>query len=259
MNGMDRNGANRDEAIVSLDKRKATLRSKVMVDMLDYWQGLRPDGGLPARGDIDPRRIEGALPYAFVLERLAPGVARLRVAGGHLTDLMGMEVRGMPLSALFQHPDRNKLMGLMDKMFTTPRALELELSARADRDRQVVHAEMMILPLLDDQGMVTRALGCLVGRGAFPNPPYRFHIDAARETDIEINRDNVSFAPARLPSPKVSRTEGLSGTGAAKPVGFADVAKTYAQPVGQPALTGADTETAQTRPSGKAPFLRIVK
>ena len=54
---------------------------------------------MPRRAEIDPRGIENALEYAFILERIAPGMARIRLAGIHLSDLMGMEVRGMPLTS----------------------------------------------------------------------------------------------------------------------------------------------------------------
>ena len=56
---------------------------------------------VPMRSDVDPRGIERSLEHAFILERIAPQMARFRLAGMHLTDLMGMEVRGMPTTALF--------------------------------------------------------------------------------------------------------------------------------------------------------------
>jgi len=139
-------------------------------------------------------------------------------------------------------------------VFTWPSALELELSARAPGSGQVLKAEMMILPLLDDQGMVTRALGCVVGRGAFPAPPYRFTIDTTRETEISIDRTRVSFAPARLPKPKLARGETLSGRPACDLAGFAAPRPEFrAKPAAQ------DQETAPGRSVAKAPFLRVVK
>lgn len=257
----DRSAENMAGTIGAADKRLATLRSKVLVDMLEYWQGLRPDGALPARSDIDPRRIEGALPYAFVLERVAPGVARFRVAGGHLSDLMGMEVRGMPLSTLFEPRDRARLMSLVEQMFTRPCALEFTLGARMPGRAEALEAEMMILPLLDDRNMVTRALGCLVGRGAVPNPPCRFQIAGTRETDISIAPDRTSLRPAPLPKPAIPRAEPLQGgpQSARQPrvtAGFAELSAEYHE-------NGGTTDHAPARqafrPSGKAPFLRIVK
>lgn len=253
---MTRKTVGTDNKVVSLEKRTTTLRSKVLVDMLDYWQDLRPEGALPARADVDPRRIEGALPYAFVLERLTPGVVRLRVAGGHLADLMGMDVRSMPLSALFQHRDRNKLMGLMSTLFTGPRALELELSARGTGTRKSLRAEMMVLPLLDDTGGVTRALGCLVARGALPNPPYRFQIDAARETDIEVDLKQVRYSvQTKTPTPHVPRGELLNGAPAAYHAEFAEDRAPFASK-----SSGREKATTPTRSRvTAAPFLRVVK
>ena len=44
----------------------------------------------------------GRLEYAFILEKRRPPGRRVSGwLGMHLTDLMGMEVRGMPLTALF--------------------------------------------------------------------------------------------------------------------------------------------------------------
>ena len=64
-----------------------------------YWEGLRPEEGLPSRAQIDPRGMAGALSGAFMIERIAPGVGRLRIAGMQLVDLMGMEVRGPQAAA----------------------------------------------------------------------------------------------------------------------------------------------------------------
>ena len=54
-----------------------------------YWTALRGARLVPSRSEVDPRGIEAALDRAFVAERIAPGVARLRLAGAHLADLNG--------------------------------------------------------------------------------------------------------------------------------------------------------------------------
>ena len=71
---------------------------------------------MPLRSEIDPRGLKGALEYCFVLERIAPGLARLRVAGSHLGDLMGMEVRGMPITAFYDENGRLiRTTGFLDR------------------------------------------------------------------------------------------------------------------------------------------------
>ena len=57
--------------------------------LLAYWSGLQDGRTVPKRADIDPRRIEGLLSDTFILERIAPGLARFRVAGANLAELMG--------------------------------------------------------------------------------------------------------------------------------------------------------------------------
>ncbi len=85
-----------------------------------YWEALRGSRLMPNRADIDPRGIEQALEYSFIVERIAPGIARLRIAGSHLSDLMGMEVRGMPLTAFIAPGSRRQVSDTLEEVFETP-------------------------------------------------------------------------------------------------------------------------------------------
>src|SRR5690606_32280451 len=62
--------------------------ARILTDLRDYWQSLRRGRAVPARADVEPHGISRALDHAFVLERIAPGAARFRLAGRHLIDLM---------------------------------------------------------------------------------------------------------------------------------------------------------------------------
>lgn len=231
-----------DETIVSLNKKKVTLRSKILLDVMEYWESMREGDALPRRADIDPRRIEGALPYAFILEEIAPGLARFRVAGGHLNDLMGMEVRGMPLSAVFNHTQRNRVLPMIENVFRSPCSLELTLQSRTP-GAETTHAEMLILPLLDDDGNVTRALGCLVAQGTLLSPPYRFQITQSRSTPLPAPVPTETPVPTR---PKV-RAQDLVLEGFREPVAE------YQAPAPAPA-------TVEAKPARALPeYLRVVK
>jgi hypothetical protein len=230
-----------EDTIVSLNKRKATLRSKILLDVMEYWEGMRAGASLPRRSEIDPRRIEGALPYAFILEEIAPGLARFRVAGGHLNDLMGMEVRGMPLSAMFIHSQRNTLLPMIEQVFRGPSSLELTLSSRKP-GHEATYAEMLLLPLLDDAGNATRALGCLVAQGTLVSPPYRFEVTASRKTPLP--------APMTRPEPRrpALRAEDRMLEG------FHEPYEAY-RPKPTPALTPAPVQQARAVPH----YLKVVK
>jgi hypothetical protein len=70
----------------------------MIAELRAYWEALREGEMLPRRDRVDPRGIAGALEHSFLIERIAPGVARFRISGMVFNDLMGMDIRGMPMS-----------------------------------------------------------------------------------------------------------------------------------------------------------------
>ena len=105
--------------------------SSLIAQVEAYWSDQRKDALVPTRADINPRGIEAALPNAFVLERVAPGIARFRLAGGHLCDLMGMDVRGMPITTMMDVDARVALVTPLEAVFKKPAISKISLlSAR---------------------------------------------------------------------------------------------------------------------------------
>ena len=134
--------------------------------------------------------MEPVLEYAFVLERLAPGVCRFRLAGRHLNDLMGQEVRGMPATAMFEPESRKDISRLLEKVCTTACLVDVSLSAQAGFGRGALQARLFLAPLCDDQGRVTRVLGCLQSQGTIGRQPRRFSVTQAttKPTDYSVIR-----------------------------------------------------------------------
>jgi hypothetical protein len=104
-----------------------------------------------------------ALPHAFLLERIAPGLARLRTAGQGLCTHLGAEARGLPISVLMSAASRPQLGHWLDRCFEDPALVELGVTARRGPLRPPMSARLLLLPLRDQDGQVTRALG-----GIFP-------------------------------------------------------------------------------------------
>lgn len=144
-----------------------------------YWQALRAGDGLPRREQIDPRGMAQALECVFLLERIAPGLARFRLAGTHLQDLMGMDVRGMPLTALFDPQSRARLTNALEPVFAGPAGLDLWLEAERGIGRPALEARMLLLPLVGSNGEPGMALGCLATFGDLGRSPRRFAISRA--------------------------------------------------------------------------------
>jgi len=195
---------------------------RIAAELRAYWESLRKGKAVPARTDVQPQGIRRALDYAFILERIAPGAARFRLAGRHLIDLMGMEVRGMPVCAFFNPPSRGGLSDLLETVFQGPQILDLSLASAGDYGRPPLTGRMLILPLRSDLGDVTRALGCLIAEGEAGRAPRRFDlsghevqpvIPGARTLNPTSGAAGFAEAPADWQAP-VARPRGAATSGA---------------------------------------------
>ena len=200
-----------------------------------YWEALRGKRLMPARAEIDPRGIERALEYSFIVERIAPGIARLRIAGSHLNDLMGMEVRGMPLTAFFSPGSRRQVSDTLEEVFETPATCTLKLHAGKGTGMPALDARLLLLPLKSDLGDVSRILGALVSVGDVGRSPRRFEVTG---TDLRpIVSQEHALAPLGAEPTKPEPQRHVETTGFAEP---------------QPSF-----ETVV--PRSNAPYLRLVK
>jgi len=150
-----------------------------------HWAEARRGASVPNRAHIDPGRIAPLLPNAFVAERIAPGVTRLRIAGMHLNELMGMEVRGMPLCSFIAPASRDAFaLGLVE-LFDRPATLHVDLRSPVGPGQPDLLATLVMLPLRSDLGDVSRALGCLVTLGSAGRTPRRFDIVSTRIMPVD--------------------------------------------------------------------------
>lgn len=195
---------------------------QILLELRHYWEGLRKGRAIPDRADVEPKGIRSALDFAFILERVAPGAARFRLAGRHLIDLMGMEVRGMPFCSLLNPESRERLSDVLESVFKAPQIAELRLRSEPGYGRPELVARMLILPLKSDLGDVTRAMGCIISEGEIGRAPRRFDIMAEELTPVipgalvlEPSPSAAGFteapaAPWRAASPAPVAPEGVS-------------------------------------------------
>ena len=115
--------------VVSIFDHRAEFRFPAIAQTEAYWEALPGTRLMPDRADVNPRGIENPLEYAFIGEGIAPGLARLRLADMHLSDLMGMEVRGMPLSSFIVLHERQQMAEAIDQMFDSPACVTRTLRA----------------------------------------------------------------------------------------------------------------------------------
>jgi hypothetical protein len=177
----------------------------VLEQLETYWRCLRGERRIPVRADVDPARIDSALPHAFILDRVAPGVGRLRVAGQKLSAFVGMEARGMPLTTFFTADARDMVMRQTELVFSRPALVELPLVSVRSLGRPKLTGRMLLLPLLGPDGNVSRALGAILTDGMIGRLPRRFDIpdgQPVRCEDLpEPRLHAVAMAGSRVNAP----------------------------------------------------------
>ncbi len=133
-----------------------------------YWRSLIKGAELPSRSDIDPSAIADALGDTMILERVAAGIARVRLAGQRINGLLDMDMRGMPLSVLVSPGSRDVFATKLEEAFANPALVEIPLQLTRGWGRKPIEARLLILPMRDNAGVVARALAVLVTRQTMP-------------------------------------------------------------------------------------------
>lgn len=151
----------------------ADARFPAVALTLRHWASLRGDRPMPARDEIDPRDLAGALEFLFIAEPIAAGVARLRLAGQHLTHLLGMEPRGMPLCALFDGAARAEIGQAVEQVERYGMRALIPVRADGGIGRPALEGLLALMPLGDGGGRSSRLLGVLQTRGVIGRGPRR--------------------------------------------------------------------------------------
>ena len=168
--------SNLSENIIDLAARRQDNRTDAFFELETYWQALCAGRIMPYRDEIDPRGLSGALGRIFLIERIAPGTARFRVAGQDVSEIVGMDLRGMPMSCLVRPEGRQRLSDSLKALFDEPARIELSLDGGKSLLRGATAARLVCLPLRDRSGSVRRAIGCLAADGAKVQAQQRFDI-----------------------------------------------------------------------------------
>lgn len=184
--------AEHDRNVESLFKPDRHSSNRVIMDLLRYWESLRGGRIAPARSEIDPRQIKSALRHTFILEFDPIGGIRFRLAGEEVSALMGMELRGMPACSLIDIPDRQEFVQSLHGMARNPEIVEYSLAAQSN-----TLARMLLLPMQDADGDITRILGGLSMRQPLCEPPMRFGIVEKMKTRIVAGAGQTSLPSSR--------------------------------------------------------------
>ncbi|MFN3642257.1 MAG: PAS domain-containing protein [Gemmobacter sp.] len=236
-------------------RRAAAVIPPEFAQLEAYWAALRVGGAIPPRSAIEPRGIAGLLDRTVLIERIAPCIARIRLAGMALVDLMGMDLRGMPVSALIAPDAREAVGAAIEAVFSGPARGDLLLEGERGIGRPALAGRLLLLPLIGRSGLVDRAIGVMVLDGRAGRAPRRFVLARALHKPVG---GPASAGPA----------PGAGGVAAGAPeaAGFAEpgadwqpfAARRSGAEAGRAAAGDAAPGAAQARRT-EVPYLRLVR
>lgn len=238
------NGTQNTHNVINMTQQTRNAAFAPLSQLEAYWEGLRGTRLMPNRSEIDPRGIEQALEFSFIVERIAPGIARLRIAGSHLSDLMGMEVRGMPLTSFISPNSRRRVSDALEEVFETPATCVIDLYSDQSSGMPQLEGRMVLMPLKSDLGDVSRILGALVTCGEKGRSPRRFDV-----TQVTVR----PIVPgAAMPIQK--QTPKLPAAPKSQPARLQT-----SRPKSLPGFAEAKADFRTVTPRREAPYLRLVQ
>lgn len=169
---MQNNESNAEQASHLGNKAKAIL-SSIEKD----WREMCGNDLRPTHAALEPLQMEETLPYAFVLKRAGPGKANIRVAGQRVHDYFNEDLAGCGFDNWFQPSSAEFASELLEAAFTLPAIVSFAVIAKRGFGRQSVNGQILLLPMRDAQGNISRILGALVTDGTLPSFPLRFELD----------------------------------------------------------------------------------
>lgn len=137
------------------------MKHKTTEALVEYWNAVRGDRPAPRRSEIEPRDIKRILPYVFILERQDQWTYRFRLAGTGLCNAYGTEFRRQNMASLWHDECRTNMTHILNDVTGSAAAGLLEYTAETAEGRQVTF-EMVLLPLAQDNGSLTRIIGAAV-------------------------------------------------------------------------------------------------
>lgn len=188
-----------------IKKGAPTLDDPLLANLEAYWKTLRHAQQIPSRSALNPSQIDGALSSSFILQRVAPGTARFRVAGQRLHDLIKMDARGMPFTTLFQPDARDQIKSLTEAAFSEPAIIGLPLVSHGSVLRPTVYGAMVLLPMQDDHGVTNRLLGALITPDIHHARARRFEVNA--QLPMRHDRLGLTLATTQLIPKEPAQTQ----------------------------------------------------
>jgi hypothetical protein len=136
------------------------MKSASSRELFDYWNDRRGSRVAPSRGEIEPGAIRRVLGDSFILTLDRDCGHPFRLAGTRVCAIFGHELKGEAFARLFTGADRNNAGDLVGIVADEMIGVVAGVSASTP-DGRSTELELLLLPLLAQEGMPMRILGAL--------------------------------------------------------------------------------------------------
>lgn len=177
------------------------LKHKTSRVLYSYWNAVRGEQATPRRFEIEPAKIASILPWTFILERIDSDAFRFRLAGTHVCDTFGVELRGTNFLDGWSTLDRLAIVRHMAALTKHGAVLSIYLEA-APNGRPSSQFEALLLPLRHTDDKIDRVLGALTPLDA-PEWLGELPLSAKRVISHELSW------PAGVPATETASTRSL--------------------------------------------------
>jgi hypothetical protein len=134
------------------------LKHKTSETLFSYWDKVRGNRTTPRRFEIEPGKIAAILPSTFILERIDAEAYRFRLAGTHVCELFGSELRGTNFLDGWSPSDRVALIRHFAAISKQGAVETIHMEA-APVARASSTFEVLLLPLRHTGEDIDRVLG----------------------------------------------------------------------------------------------------
>lgn len=151
-----------------------------------HWLDLHAAcGGVPRVTEIDALSLGRHLPDICILNHDGGNVFSFRLAGGHVNDFYGCDVRGKQLTELVSSPTRERLIGMAHAILKPPSAILHGMSGMLPQWNYSVALQRLSLPLTDATGRARHIISATVHSRHAPDPAHAsVEIDFQRQYRI---------------------------------------------------------------------------
>ncbi len=93
----------------------------------------------------------------------------------------------MPFTSFFTPDARKVIMDQLECVFDGPEVAKISIYTGKEIGRPPISGKVLLLPLKNDQGEISRIMGCFITEGQIGRVPRRFEVESIETTKLQVS------------------------------------------------------------------------